>query len=152
VASHLQANANSGNLSGLQAGLTMGRDFSPNLAMRVQWMFQQAVNSAEIMMDPPELGPLTVKLHNQNGETNVIFHVNNAHAKDLIEANLAKLKELLADQGLSLGDAQVEQQKQQEKQSGYKNTNGNQPLDHSNSETLEANQSIVHQGLLDTYI
>jgi len=141
---------NANNITAVQNGSIMGRDFSPNLAMRVQWMFQQAVNSAEIMLDPPELGPLTVKLHNQNGETSVIFHVNNGQAKDLIETNLAKLKELLAEQGISLGDAHVEQQKQQEKQSSY--GKGQRPEHAASIDSLETKAKVVQQGLLDAYI
>ncbi|MDQ7050958.1 MAG: flagellar hook-length control protein FliK [Enterobacterales bacterium] len=152
AATALQANSASSasNLMGIQNSLVLGRNFTPNLAMRVQWMVQQASNSAEIMLDPPELGPLTVKLHNQNGETNVIFHVNNGQAKDLIEANLAKLKELLAEQGISLGDTQVEQQNQQEKQASY--GNGHRQENSSSIESTETAATIVRQGLLDAYI
>ncbi|TQV75346.1 flagellar hook-length control protein FliK [Aliikangiella marina] len=94
-------------------GLNLKSHFTPNLAMRIQWMFNRAVNSAEVMMDPPELGPMTVKIQQTNGETQVMFQVNNPQTKDALESNLDKLKMLLQEQGINLGDAQVEQQKSQ---------------------------------------
>lgn len=135
----------------IQSGLSLNKRFSSNLAMRIQWVFQQAISSAEILMDPPELGPMSVKLSNNNGETNILFQVSNSTTKDTIEENLAKLKELLAEQGISLGDAQVEQQ-----QKNDKNENQNEPISADSSfdsEQQNEQQNVqVQQGLLDTYI
>ncbi|MBV1910169.1 MAG: flagellar hook-length control protein FliK [Kangiellaceae bacterium] len=136
--------------SNINQGLSLRSNFSPNLAMRIQWIYQQAVSSAEILMDPPELGPMTVKLQNTGTETNVVFQVNNAQTKDMIEENLAKLKELLAEQGIALGDAQVQQNQtgaEQDEQSAQSAQTG----DSFDEEHLpgEERQTV---GLLDTYI
>ncbi|MGX5201410.1 flagellar hook-length control protein FliK [Aliikangiella sp. IMCC44632] len=80
-----------------------------NLAMRIQWMFKQAMSSAEIMLDPPELGPMNVKIQQTNGETNIVFQVNNQAAKDALSEHMEKLKEMLADSGINLGEASVNQ-------------------------------------------
>ena len=137
--------------SAIQSGLSLKRNFSPNLAARIQWVYQQAISSAEILMDPPELGPLSVKITKNNGETNVLFQVSNPSTKEAIEENLAKLKELLAEQGINLGDTQVEQQ-----QKNDKNENMNEKIaaDSSAETEQQDEQQIVRvqQGLLDTYI
>ncbi len=137
--------------STIQKGLSIKNDFSPNLALRIQWVYQQALSSAEILMDPPELGPLSVKISNNRGETNILFQVTNPATKEVIEDNLAKLKELLADQGINLGDTQVEQQQHNEKNDGSSSQNPSMSSVEQEENIQEAN---VHtqQGILDTYI
>jgi flagellar hook-length control protein FliK len=114
-------------------GLNMKQNFAPNLAMRIQWMFNQALSSAEIMMDPPDMGPLTVKIQQHNGETNVMFQVAQSSTKELVEENLAKLKEMLSQQGIDLGEASVEQQEK----------GAHESLKHTNSKESEASDNAL---------
>ncbi len=135
----------------IQSGLSLRKDFTPNLALRIQWVYKQALSSAEILMDPPELGPLTVKMTHKNGETNIIFHVSNPMTKETVEDNLPKLKELLAEQGITLGDTQVEQnQKEENNESLTKNTKSNGSTEFEDEELI-VNEEIS-TALLDTYI
>ncbi|WP_444994868.1 flagellar hook-length control protein FliK [Aliikangiella sp. IMCC44359] len=106
--------------------LSVKQSFTPNLAMRVQWMFNQALAGAEILMDPPEMGPLSVKVQQTNGETNILFQVSNTATKDLLDENLSKLKEMLAESGVNIGEATVEQhERQAQSQSESSNVNQN---------------------------
>jgi flagellar hook-length control protein FliK len=135
-------------------GLNLKQNFTPNLAMRIQWMFNQAISSAEIMMDPPDMGPLTVKIQQHNGETNIMFQVAQSGTKELVEENLAKLKELLEQQGIDLGEASVEQQKQQPKESDANSTNSiNTSTEQLEDTHNENNESVVLQtnNLVDIY-
>lgn len=137
--------------SAIQSGLSLKRNFSPNLAARIQWIYHQAISSAEILMDPPELGPLSVKLTNNKGETNVLFQVSNPFTKEAIEENLAKLKELLSEQGINLGDTQVEQQQKNDKKENSKEqivTDSSLKREQHN----EQGEVQAEVGLLDTYI
>ena len=141
--------------SNIQQGLNLRSDFSPNLALRIQWIFQQALSSAEIMMDPPELGPLSVKMQHRGGETNIVFQVNNQQTKEMIEDNLPKLKELLEEQGIALGDTQIKQNQQQEDQekSDSSPTVNEEDLLESD-EIIAKNEDQPSHGvaILDTYI
>jgi len=137
--------------SNIQSGLSLKHDFTPNLALRIKWVYQQAISSAEILMDPPELGPLSVKLTNSNGETNIIFQVNNPTTKELIEENMAKLKDLLAQQNINLGDTQVSEQKKNQQDQDTSKESGT----HTSNEPEQNNKSLDSQvkiGLLDAYI
>jgi len=137
--------------STIQSGLSLKRNFSPNLAARIQWIYNQAISSAEILMDPPDLGPLSVKLTKVNGETNVLFQVTNPSTKEAIEDNLAKLKEMLSEQGINLGDTQVEQQQKNDKDENLKEQiAADSSLD--SDEPIEQRDIHVQQGILDTYI
>lgn len=137
--------------SSIQSGLSLKSEFSPNLALRIQWIFQQALSNAEILMDPPELGPLSVKLSHHNGETNIVFQVSNSQTKDMLENNLSKLKDLLAEQGINLGDTQVEHQQNGDKEKKSSHTN----ITTETTDVEEPKKQLVEEGnvrLLDTYI
>jgi len=141
--------------SSFQSGLALKNDFTPNLALRIKWVYQQALSSAEILMDPPELGPLSVKLTNTKGETNIVFHVNNSMTKDMIEENLSKLKELLAEQNITLGNAQVAQQQKDQNDQKSKDenlTSGAKNSDDDMDDLSNTQESYSRVGLLDTYI
>ncbi len=133
--------------SNIQNGLVLNKGFNSNLALRIQWIYQQALSSAEILMDPPELGPLSVKISNNNGETNILFQATNPLTKDMIEDNLAKLRQLLGDQGINLGDTQVEQQNKEDAE-GKQDSSKSAQTDSTQVES----EVRVQEGLLDTYI
>jgi len=135
-------------------GLNMKQNFAPNLAMRIQWMLNQSLSSAEIMMDPPDMGPLTVQIKQHKGEPNVMFQVAQSGTKELVEENLSKLKEMLEQQGIDLGEASVEQQKDQsEKNEENANSSANSQAEGlDNSQKLQ-NETITLQTdkLVDVY-
>jgi len=134
----------------LQQGLSLRGDFSPNLANRIQWIYSQALTSAEILMDPPELGPLSVKLQSHRGETHILFQVSNPQTKEMIEDSLSKLKEMLEQQGIQLGETLVEHREanSDEKEGSAKSHS----LAFAEPEDPLHNDSTVKTiGLLDTY-
>ena len=53
----------------------------------------------------------------QGEQAAVNFVVQNQQAKDALEQNMHKLRDMLAEQGVDVGDASVEQQNQQNTQS-----------------------------------
>ena len=134
-------------------GLNLKREFAPNLAHRIQWMFSQALSSAEILMDPPEMGPLSVKIQHNNGETSILFQVANASTKEVLDDSLPKLKEMLAEQGINLGEAQVQHQNDDQE-------NGDQESGQQSKDIVETDedsakeqgiQHLVSEGIVDVY-
>ena len=132
-----------------EQALSLRGDFSPKLALRVQWLIKQAVSSAEIMMDPPELGPLSVKMKSIGNETHIMFSVSNPQTKETVEANINRLREMLLEQGINLGDTEVQQQDKDEQEP----KTASQP-DSANADVAAEEQLVqeVKVGLLDTYI
>lgn len=127
------------------------------LSGRIQWMLQNAITRAEIKLDPPELGPLNVKLVQAGNETNIVFHVSSPQGKEAIEDSLAKLKEMLLSQGLSLGETEVQHRQNSDSSEDEKEqkllanqANHSDLDDETNTDTLLGNNSRV--SLLDTYI
>ncbi len=76
---------------------------------RVVWMARSNIQQAQIQLNPRELGPIEVKISMQNDQTHVNFVAHHATTRDAIEAALPRLREMLGEQGLNLGQADVSQ-------------------------------------------
>lgn len=130
--------------------------FAPNLAHRLQWIVKQGLVSAEIMLDPPELGPLHVKITHVNGESNILFQVAHTNTKELLDNNLPKLKEMLLEQGINIGEAQVQhhQSQQDSPDNSEKNSQSNDitaselELDQHSNQII---QLLSSEQLIDIY-
>jgi len=86
------------------------KDFVNNLQDKVLVMVQQKLQQVDIRLDPPELGQMQVKLHLHNDQASIQFIVQNQQAKEALDQNMPKLREMLAEQGVNVGDANVGQQ------------------------------------------
>ena len=77
---------------------------------RIVFMSTQKIQSAEIRLSPAELGPIRVSIAVDDGATNVSFHAQQAVTREAIETALPRLREMLSEQGLSLGNTSVTDQ------------------------------------------
>lgn len=102
------------------------RDFANAVKEKVMVMVNQKLNQVEIQLDPPELGNVHVRLNLQNEQAMVSFTVQNQQAKEAFEQQMGKLREMLQESGVDVGDANVAQQGQQNEGGQEKNlANGN---------------------------
>lgn len=77
---------------------------------RVMLMSNNGVNFADIRLDPADLGKMQIKMTQEGDQVNVSFVVQQPHAKEALESALPKLKELLAEQGIELGEGAISQE------------------------------------------
>lgn len=77
---------------------------------RVMWLSSQNLKSAEIQLDPAELGRLEVRVNLSQDQAQVTFASPNAGVRDALEGQMHRLRELFAQQGMSLADANVSDQ------------------------------------------
>lgn len=89
------------------------KDFTNELKDKVMVMMNQKLQQIEIRLDPQELGNVNVKINLQNEQAVVSFTVQNQQAKEAFDQNLGRLKEMLAESGVDVGDANVEQESKQ---------------------------------------
>lgn len=82
-------------------------DWDARFADRIVMMANGQQQHAEIRLTPAELGPLRVRLSVEGGEANVAFVAQHAVTREAIEQALPRLRELLAENGLSLGHTSV---------------------------------------------
>ena len=74
---------------------------------KIRWMVNARNTMAEIRLDPPELGSMQVRVNVSGDAASVSFVVQSQQAKDALADAMPRLKEMLAEQGLELGDAEV---------------------------------------------
>ncbi|UTW07313.1 flagellar hook-length control protein FliK [Pseudomonas benzenivorans] len=77
---------------------------------RVMWLSSQNLKSAEIQLDPAELGRLEVRINMAQDQTQVTFASPNAGVRDALEGQMHRLRELFAQQGMNLLDVNVSDQ------------------------------------------
>lgn len=85
--------------------------FSASLSQQVVWMASQQVGRAELKLSPDELGPLEISLEMNGDEIRAEFASRSADVRSLLETQVPRLRELLAEQGFNLADAQVGQER-----------------------------------------
>ena len=112
-----------------QETLSMTRkDFADAVKDKVMITINQKLQQFDITLDPPEFGNMQVRVNLQGEQATVNFVVQNQQAKDALEQNMHKLKDMLSEQGVDVGGANVEQQDQQQSQGeqslGQNNDNG----------------------------
>lgn len=77
------------------------------LAQQVQVMVSQNLQEADIRLSPSELGGLRIQLKFEQGEVNVQFLASQPQARELLDQALPRLREMLVQQGLTLGQGTV---------------------------------------------
>ena len=77
---------------------------------RVMWLSSQNLKSAEIQLDPAELGRLEVRINMSQEQTQVTFASPNAAVREALEGQMHRLRELFSQQGMNLLDASVSDQ------------------------------------------
>lgn len=116
------------------------------LADKMRWMVNTGNLVAEIRLDPAELGSMHVKVSMSADSATVNFVVQSHQTRDALETATPKLRELLADKGIDLGQTSVRQESQSKQdtkgQTAQQDANGV----HSTS----ANDEIADDSLLVT--
>ncbi|MBL8259477.1 MAG: flagellar hook-length control protein FliK [Candidatus Competibacteraceae bacterium] len=77
------------------------------LGQQLHWMINNQVQEAEIKVNPPDLGPLEVRVSLHHQQTNVTFFSHEAAVREALETALPRLRELLDAQGINLNQTQV---------------------------------------------
>jgi flagellar hook-length control protein FliK len=75
--------------------------FGQGLADRVSWMVDNNLNGAKLQVNPPQLGPIEVRVVVQGDQAQVWLTSHSAVTRDALEASSSKLKEMLGGQGFS---------------------------------------------------
>ncbi|MBU0592311.1 MAG: flagellar hook-length control protein FliK [Gammaproteobacteria bacterium] len=77
------------------------------LGQKVVWMAGQQTQVAELRLNPPNLGPMEVRISVSNDQISAIFVSHQPAVREAIEAAMPRLREMLAEGGMSLGNATV---------------------------------------------
>lgn len=122
---------------------------------KVLFMAAQNLKFAEIRLDPPELGSLQVRVSVQNDQAHVSFVSPHAAVREALDSQATRLREMLAEQGMSHVDVDVSDRRQQEKSSeeGESERDAHESDAHESDDiTVIAQSSVSSLNLVDHYV
>lgn len=98
------------------------------LGQKVVWMAGQHQQVAELHLNPPNLGPMEVRLTISNDQVSALFVSHQPAVREAIEAAMPRLREMFADSGMMLGNATVSSDSlPQQQNSGQERHSGAEP-------------------------
>lgn len=81
--------------------------WSEEVGNRLVWMANRMEGKAELVLTPPQMGRIEVTLSVSGEQATASFVSGNAAVREALEAALPRLREVLAEAGVQLGQAQV---------------------------------------------
>ncbi|MEL0640320.1 flagellar hook-length control protein FliK [Pseudoalteromonas aliena] len=91
----------------MQAINIIKSDAAKLLQERVSSMLSINNKEAEIRLDPPEMGNMQIRIRSDAEQAQINFVVQNQQAKEALEQSLPRLREMLAQQGIELGESSI---------------------------------------------
>lgn len=76
--------------------------FNAEVAGRVSLMVRNGTAEANLQLNPPELGRMEVRIATEGDQARILFTVQGAETRDVIEQALPRLRDMLEQGGLSL--------------------------------------------------
>lgn len=76
-------------------------------AEHIVWMGQQGVKSALIKIHPEELGPIEINIKMVKDTATVSISSHSSHVCNIVDQSLPKLRDLMANQGLTLAEVNI---------------------------------------------
>lgn len=129
------------------------KDWNQALGQQLIVMARNHIQEAEIKVNPAHLGPLEVRLSVHQDQATVTFYSHDAMVRDNLESALPRLREMLSNHGVQLGDASVSDQapnRQQHESRGQSFTSkgllGEDPLANEAGLEQERSSSLSLQG------
>jgi flagellar hook-length control protein FliK len=90
-------------------------DFPQGLSDRVSWMVDNGVNGAKLQVNPPQLGPIELRISVQGDHAQVWMTTHSAVARDALESSSPKLREMLNAQGFGQVSVDISQRSFQDR-------------------------------------
>lgn len=121
------------------------------LAEKVRWMVNTKNLVAEIRLDPAELGSVHVKVAMSGESATVNFVVQSQQARDAVDTATPRLKEMLAEKGIELGQSTVREESEGQQSQGELAEQGGRGDDETDNQEIPdqvlAQQNIVNGAL-----
>ncbi|PCJ35246.1 MAG: hypothetical protein COA75_11495 [Cellvibrionales bacterium] len=126
---------------------------------RIRWMVGQNNSGVELRLNPPELGSIEVKVATEGERTSVTLFAANPAAREALEAALPRLREMFAESGMQLANADVSDQSLQQQRDQLADSSSRTPDgDSSEAIILETEPGLIQggrsegKGVIDYYI
>jgi len=100
---HTQTDTNTGEIRSSVGSAA----WTDELGGQLTWMTHRGLESGSLRVSPEHLGPVEVKISVQNGDASVWFGASHPDTRAALEQALPRLREMFANQGLTLTDSGV---------------------------------------------
>lgn len=129
------------------------------MSQKIVWMLGTGTQSAELTLNPPDLGPLQVVIQVNNDQANAQFMSENPAVRQALEAGLEQLREKLSESGVQLGQTSVSDGSRQQSGYGQAAHDASRPLEADRNASVlpvaeqhaPAGRSYGSNGLINTF-
>jgi flagellar hook-length control protein FliK len=132
--------------------------WADEFSQKITWLASSNKDqTAELHLNPPQLGPLDVVIKVSGDQATALFTSPHAAVRDAIEQAMPKLRDMLADNGIMLGNATVSDQAPRDQ--GQSNTqrlsalanNDFRDIPAVSNSTARISPIARHNGIVDTF-
>ncbi|MFC0135040.1 hypothetical protein CR105_19075 [Massilia eurypsychrophila] len=89
------------------------------VGQKIVWMVAGKEQSATLTLNPPDMGPMQVVLSVTNDQATVSFTAAQPEVRQALENAMPKLREMMSENGISLGNASVSEGAQDQRQAQH---------------------------------
>ena len=123
---------------------------------RVAWMVRDGTQLAELRIRPPEMGFIEVRIAVSQQEASIAFAAQHLAVRDAIESALPRLREMLSEGGIALGNVDVSEHNfGRESRAPFTTSPQSQDWWDPGNDAVEPaslpQHAGIHQGLVDRY-
>lgn len=134
----------------------LGTDrWNAEVGQKVVWMVGAEQQSATLTLNPPDLGPVQVVIQVHNDQADTTFISQNPEVRQALQDGLSVLRDMMASNGLQLGEANIhsheQAQHQHSKQEQHGQSNRETRSDVMTNTPVATMQTYVSNGLVDTF-
>lgn len=132
-----------------------------DFSQKVTWLSTTQNQVAELSLNPPDLGPLNVVLKITDNQATALFTSPHGSVREAVENAMPKLREMLADSGITLGNATVSDQAPRERDTGSftgsrpshgdSRAEGDARTEDSLPAPVAGGRASRHNGMIDTF-
>lgn len=146
-------------LQDIHVDLPVGQPkWGEELAQKVVWLSSQQHQVAEIRLNPAHLGPVEVTLSIMQDQATAQFSSPHLAVREAIEQALPRLREMMAENGITLGNVMVGSdsfQQDNKQQPAYHSAKDTSNMADARPETVNQIETAVvpsrHLGMVNTY-
>ncbi len=127
-------------------------------AQKVNWVSTQQNQVAELHLNPPDLGPMTVVLSVSDNQATAVFSSPHSAVRDAIENAMPRLRESMAENGISLGNTSVNDQAPRDNQAAEQRSGSTRSIGSADADSgaapavsLPTMPTRRHNGMVDTF-
>lgn len=132
--------------------------WADEFSQKITWLASSNKDqTAELHLNPPQLGPVDVVIKVSGDQATALFTSPHAAVRDAIEQAMPRLRDMMADNGIMLGNATVSDQAPRDQgqfaaqRAPVSSTNDIRDIPSTAQSTTRVSQITRHNGIVDTF-